>query len=161
VLDLFRFWVVVDPDEEGLILRMGRFHRKLDSGDWYLKRPFNIDRERKIKVTPDTLNLSAQGLTTRDGVQITVAVIVKFRINDSVKALLEVQDRENVVRDCALAETCWLVQRYDWSAVRSAPFHRKLTRAARRHGEPSGVDIISVKFTDCTTTFNHTQMQVG
>lgn len=161
IIDLFRFWVVVDPDQEGVILRMGHFHRKLEAGDWYIKRAFGIDRERLITVTPDTLNLSAQGLTTKDGVQITVAVIVKFRIEDSVKALLKVQDRENVVRDCALADTCSLVQEHPWEEIRAAAFSEKLTRAARKHGNPCGVDILSVKFTDCTTTFNLTQMQVG
>ena len=160
-LDLFRFWVVVDEDDAGILLRMGAFHRELKGGDWYLKRPFKIDVERVIKVTPDTHNLSSQGLTTKDGKQIVVACIVQFRISNVKKALLEVQDRDGVIRDCTFSEVCTLVQEHDWDEVRTAAFAEKMTKAARKKGFPCGVEIISVKFTDCTTTFNHTQMQVG
>ena len=161
VMDLGRFWVVVDPDEEGLILRMGSMCRKLESGRWYLKLPFNIDRERLLKVTPDTHNLASQGLCTKDGVECNVALIIRFRIKDTVKALLEVQDRDNLIRDCVLAEACYLVQEHNWEEVRQAAFSEKLTKAARKQGHSSGVDILSVRFTDCSTTSNFTLVNIG
>lgn len=161
IMDLFRFWVVVDEDEGGVMLRMGACVRELKGGNWYLKLPLHIDMERIIKVAPDTYNLSSQGLMTKDGKQIVVSCIVKFRISDVRKALLEVQDREGVVRDCTFSVVCTLVQEHDWEEVRKGTFADKMTKSARRQGFPCGVEILSVKFTDCSTTFNHTQMQVG
>jgi regulator of protease activity HflC (stomatin/prohibitin superfamily) len=161
VADLFRFWIVVDQDEAGILLRMGACIRELEGGRWYFKLPFRIDVERIIRVTPDTHNLSSQGLMTKDGKQIVVSCIVKFRISDVKKALLEVQDRDGVVRDCTFSVVCTLVQEHDWEEVRKGSFGDKMTKSARTQGFPCGVEILSVKFTDCSTTFNHTQMQVG
>jgi regulator of protease activity HflC (stomatin/prohibitin superfamily) len=161
ILDLFRFWVVVDPDEQGVMIRMGAFHKELESGTWYLKRPFQIDRERLMKVVPDTYNLSPQALTTKDGKQIVVSLVVKFRISNTRKALLEVTDMEGVIKDCSLGATAQLVQANDWETVRSAAFADELTKAARPDAQECGVKILRVKFADVSTTFNHTQMQVG
>lgn len=159
--DLFRFWVVVDQDDGGIMLRLGAYQRDLDGGALYWKIPFGIDRERIIKVVADTYNLTPQALTTKDGEQIVVALIVKYRIKDARKALLEVQDRDGVIRDSALAEVATLVQANDWSVVRSPEFADVMTKASRKPAFPYGVEILSVKFTDCTTTFNLTQMQIG
>jgi regulator of protease activity HflC (stomatin/prohibitin superfamily) len=161
VIDLGRCWVVLDPDEEGVMLRMGGFHKRLESGRWYLKLPLRIDRERLIKVTTDTHNLSSQGLCTSDGVEVNLSVIVRFRIKDAYKALLEVQDRDNVIKDCVLAEVCYLVQEHRWEEVRQAAFGEKLTKASRKQGHSSGVDILSVRLTDCSTTANVTLVQIA
>jgi membrane protease subunit HflC len=160
ILDLFRFWVVVDEDEEAVLLRNGVFRNHLTPG-LHWKIPMQIDRERVMKVVPDTYNMSPQALTTKDGKQIVVSLVVKFRISNARKALLEVTDMEGVIKDCALGATAQLVQANDWETVRSAAFKDELTKAARPDASECGVKIISVKFADVSTTFNHTQMQVG
>lgn len=157
---VFQCWIVVDEDEEAIILRNGVFKKHCQAG-FYWKLPLYIDRERVVKMTPDTHNLSSQGLTTKDGQTITVAVIVEFKIKDARKALLEVQDRDGVIRDSALAECCRLVQCNDWSTVRSIEFAEQLTKDARKKAFRYGVEIMSVRFTDCTTTFSHTQTTIG
>lgn len=161
IVDLFRFWIVVDQDEAGVLLRLGAYRKDLEGGRFYWKIPLKVDVERLIKVVPDTYNLSPQALTTRDAKQIVVALIVKYRIKDVKKALLEVQDRDGVIRDSALAEVATLVQANDWAVVRSPEFSDTMTKASRKPAFPYGVEILSVKFTDCTTTFNLTQMQIG
>ncbi len=157
---IFQFWVVVDEDEEAVILRNGKFHKHLTAG-LHWKRAFYIDRERVIKMTPDTHNLAAQGLTTKDGKTITVSLIVEFCIRDAMKALLKVQDRDGVIRDSTLAGCATLVQSNDWEVVRNADFAEQLTEIARKRAFRYGVEIMSVKFTDCTTTFSHTQTVIG
>lgn len=159
-IQVFQFWILVDEDEEGIVLRNGTFHKHLTAG-LHWSRPFYLDRARIVKMTPDTHNLSAQGLTTKDGQTITVSVIVEFCIRDAKKALLKVQDRDGVIRDSALAECAQLVQSNDWEVVRSAEFSELLTEAARKRAFRYGVEIMSVKFTDCTTTFSHTQTVIG
>lgn len=160
VIDLFRFWQVIDADEEGVVLTLGNYSRSLSPGIHWLA-PFGIQEVRKAKVTPDTFNLSAQGLTTKDGQQITVALIVNIRIVDIRKALLEVSDYSSVLQDCALSQCAQLVQSNDWEVVRSAEFADAMTKASRRPAFKYGVEIVSVAFSDVTTTFNLTQMQVG
>ena len=161
VIDTGRFWIVVDPDEAGVLLRMGAFRKDLEGGRWYLKLPLYIDRERVIKVTTDTHNLSAQGLCTKDGVEINVSVIARFRIKDARKALLEVQDRDNVIKDSVLAEVCYLVQEHNWEEVRQSAFSEKMTKASRKRGHACGLDIDLVRFTDCSTTANLTLVQIA
>lgn len=159
-LRIFQFWIVVDEDEEAVILRNGKFLKHLEAGLHWL-RPLYIDRARVIKMTPDTHNLTSQVLTTRDNVQITCALMVEFCIRDAKKALLKVQDRDGVIRDSALVECAAFVQENDWDLVRTRPFSELMTDGARKRAFRYGVEIMSVKFTDCSTTFSHTQTVIG
>jgi regulator of protease activity HflC (stomatin/prohibitin superfamily) len=157
---VFQFWVVVDEDEEAVVLRNGKFHKHLTAG-LHWTRMFYLDRARVIKMTPDTHNLTSQILTTRDNVQITCALMVEFCIRDAKKALLKVQDRDGVIRDSSLVECAALVQSNDWETVRSPYFAELMTEGARKRAFRYGVEIMSVKFTDCSTTFSHTQTVIG
>lgn len=160
VIQIFQFWTLVDEDEEAVILRNGKFHKHLTAG-LHWKRPFYLDRARIIKMTPDTHNLTSQVLTTKDNVQITVALMVEFSIRDALKALLKVQDRDGVIRDSSLVECAALVQENNWDMVRSREFSELMTQGARKRAFRYGVEIMSVKFTDCSTTFSHTQTVIG
>lgn len=41
-LDLFRFWIVLDEYEAGVMLRFGRFHHELGPG-WHWRWPMHVD----------------------------------------------------------------------------------------------------------------------
>lgn len=159
-LDLFRFWEVVDEDEGAVRLQLGRVKETLGPG-LHWRAPLGIHQIRKMKVVPDTYNLSPQALSTKDGKQVAVSLVVQFQIADVRKALMEVTDLEGVVKDSALGNCAQLVQAHDWETVRSAEFAETLTKAARRPAFRYGVEIMSVKFADVSTTFCHTQMSVG
>src|SRR6185295_11325301 len=89
-LDLFKFWVVLDPFEQGVVLRLGKYQRTVSEG-FHFVYPFNVDNVLVDNVVPRTINLGEQGLTTKDGKTITVSAVVTAKISDIRKALLDVE----------------------------------------------------------------------
>lgn len=71
-LDLFRFWIVVEPYEQLVVTRLGPVHRVLKSSGFYWKLPFNINRETGGIVVPTTNDMPIQCFTLKDGTTVAV-----------------------------------------------------------------------------------------
>jgi len=105
-------WVVVEAYENGVVLRLGRYHRTLTPG-FHWKIPL-AERYIGTNVVVTTLNLGSQSLTTRDGKGVVVSAIVKYHIADVSKFLLEVNDAADAIADVAMAGIRQVVNRTAW-----------------------------------------------
>lgn len=93
------FWVVIDPWQGGVILRLGKFHRTLDVGfSW--KIPF-LETAITQNTATTTTSLSAQSITAPDGVVYTVEGVVKWSVSDIRPYCCDLWDSENVIIDSA------------------------------------------------------------
>lgn len=148
-IDLFRFFIVIDEFERAVVLRLGRYHKSLEPGLHFML-PFNVDNAIVDNVVPRTVNLGAQGLTTKDGKTITLSAVVTAQIRDIRKATLEVERVNDALTDSCYATIGDLVIAHDWEDVRKPEFSDTLLKACRKQAFRYGIEILRVQLTDLT-----------
>lgn len=154
LIDLLLQWVgwlvpftVIDAFERAVVLRLGKFNRELPPGfHWII--PFEVDRVISDNVVPRTINLSAQSLTTSDGAQIVIGVIVTARIHDIQKALLEVETVDEALQDSCYAEIARVVHEHTWEELQADSINDALQKACRKRAFTYGVEILRAQVSD-------------
>jgi len=146
-MDLFVFWVVLDEYEEGVVLRLGKYKKSLGKG-LHLILPCNIDNVLVDNVVPTTDEIGEHSLVTADGKAVLIDGIVRWRIEDIRKILLEVEDSDDVLIDSTSGVLSQLVSEYEYEDLRSKEFKSELMRTARRIARKSGVEILDIQITD-------------
>ena len=165
LIDLLLQWVsffvpfvVIDDFERGVVLRFGRFNRVLEPGFHWIV-PFEVDRVLVDNVVPRTMNMGAQSLTTSDGVQVALGLILTCRIHDIRKALLEVEGVDDAVRDCCYAEVGGIVHQHTWQEMQVEEINEDMLRACRRRAFQYGVEVMRVQISDLAKTRTYRLMQ--
>jgi regulator of protease activity HflC (stomatin/prohibitin superfamily) len=82
---------VVNQVERGVVFRFGRARSKVRTPGLTVLIPF-VDRMRKVNVQIVTLPVPTQEGITRDNVSVKVDAVVYFRVEDPLKALIDVQN---------------------------------------------------------------------
>lgn len=144
-IDLFRFWVIIDPYEGGVMLRLGKKLRLLDNG-FHFKIPFHIDAALTVRTVPSTHSLGNESITTQDGKSVGFHAVVTYRVRDVEKALLEVDDVDHAVRDAVSGEIGRVLRSKTWSQLSDEDTYTEITAACRRRGWRYGIEIMSVQF---------------
>jgi len=104
------FWVVIDPWQAGVILRLGKFNRKLDVGfSW--KIPF-IETAITQNTATTTTSLSAQSVVAPDGIVYTVEGVVKWSVSDIRPYACDIWDGENVIIDSAKSAMAEVISKH-------------------------------------------------
>lgn len=145
-LGLFKFWHVVDPYEEALVLRLGKLHRHLLCGPHWII-PFGVERTLDEHVVPAVRVLENESATTLDGKSIGFRAVVTYRVRDIEKVLLEVEDGNHAVVDACAGEVARVLRESTWAEINTVEFLDKVTAAARKRGFRFGVEIMSIQFT--------------
>ncbi|MYS84799.1 slipin family protein [Embleya scabrispora] len=91
---------VVRQYERGVVFRLGRVQEPIREAGLTRIVPI-VDRMRKVNTQIVTMPIPAQDGITRDNVTVRVDAVVYFRVNDPVKATVEVQDYEFAVSQVA------------------------------------------------------------
>jgi regulator of protease activity HflC (stomatin/prohibitin superfamily) len=142
---LFRFWVVLDPYEQGVLVRLGKFIRVVEPGlTW--KWPMNIDFVHVQSVVPTTHSLGNESITTKDGKGVGFHAIVTYQIRDIKKVMLEISDTDHAVRDACTGEIGRVLRDHAWhDIIGSEEILEKLTAACRKRGFRYGIEVMSVQ----------------
>jgi len=150
-LGLFKFWEVVEPYEEAVVTRLGKFNRSLESG-FHWVAPFAIERTYSDSVVPVTHDLAPQSLTTADGRSVVVRAVITRSITDIRKAILECEGVENVLVDSAVGAVADAVRAHTWDELSGKPFAQELTEEVRSRAKPLGVRIHRVQLADISAS---------
>lgn len=117
-----QFWAnvipfyIINEYEHGVVLRMGKFHKSIEAG-FIWKIPF-FDTVIHCHNTVTTMAIKNQSLTTKDEHQITIEAIVKYKIINAKKYLLEVEDSIDAINDITQGKIKQLVTSVTWSELR-------------------------------------------
>jgi modulator of FtsH protease HflK len=159
-IGLLKFWHVIDPYEEALVLRLGKLNRHLQPGfNWVA--PFGVERVYDEHVVPTTHSLGNESVTTKDGRSIGFHAIVTYRVRDIEKLLLEVEDGNHAVRDACSGEIGRVLRESTWEEICQADILDKLTAAGRKRGFKFGVEIMSVQLAGMALCRSIRLMQSG
>ena len=100
--DVIKPWQIIDEDEAGLILRLGKLNRTLTSG-FHWKWPC-LEQPRVCNTAVDILNLNEQTIETDDGAQVTISCVVNYHVHNPSKALLKITDYDECIADACYGE---------------------------------------------------------
>lgn len=147
-IDLFRFWIVVEPYEQIVVTRLGPVHRILKTPGFYWKLPFNIDREAVDVVVPSAHDMPMQCFTLADGTTVAVGPVITFRTNDVEKLLMGAENAEAAVRDAARGTIRETLQPLRWPDLLREDLTELLTKAVRKMAWKWGVEVLQVSLAD-------------
>lgn len=136
-------FVILAEYQEGVLLRLGRFHRKLSPG-FHWKIPY-FDSVLHDDVKPRTERLSGLAATTMDGKSIGFDAVVTYSISDIRKALLEVHDLKDAIADTAAGAIGTELSNKEWGSIRNGEMAEHLTTVCRKRGWKWGVEISAVQ----------------
>jgi len=77
--------------ERAVVFRLGRVRPIRGPGLIFLV-PFGIEVKKRVSLRIVTLDIPPQDVITRDNVSVTVNAVLYFRVNDPIKAILEIED---------------------------------------------------------------------
>jgi regulator of protease activity HflC (stomatin/prohibitin superfamily) len=150
-INLFRFWVVLDAFEQGIILRLGKFHRGVGPG-FHWRRPFNIDRLLWLNTRKKTTDSWEMTLTTRDGQTFTISFDMIMEVIDAEKALLNVDDWVHVSYTTAKIIISNIVENSTYQEVLHSEFAKKIHMTVNDTLYVFGINVTSFGLTDKAST---------
>lgn len=142
-----QFMFVIDPYEEAVVLRLGKYNRTIGEG-WHFMAPFGIERVIKDTVVRRTAYLSVQSLTSQDGKAVNLSPIVIYKIRNIRRWELEVDDASDAIRDITYGLNDQLCAETPWAEVYTEEYAEKLTQLVKKDGLDWGASIVKVKFSD-------------
>jgi regulator of protease activity HflC (stomatin/prohibitin superfamily) len=143
-LHLFKFWIVFQPYEAGVQIRLGKFRKVLEPGfHWVL--PFGVDYCVAEHTTPTTHSLGDESVTSRDGKSVGFHAIVTYRVSNIQKATLEVSDVNHAVLDSTSGEIGRVMRELTWEEMLAGDLQDKLSAVCRKQGWKYGIEILRVQ----------------
>lgn len=142
-----KFMFVIDPYEEGVVIRLGTYNRTVDGG-WHFVLPFGIEKIIKDTVVRRTAYLAVQSLTSKDGKAVNMSPIVIYKIRNILRWELEVDDAADAIRDITYGLNDELCTETLWADVYTNEYAEKLTQLVKKEATNWGASVVRVKFSD-------------
>jgi len=146
ILDKLLPFTVVNQTDKGVRLRFGKFIQVTPPG-FHWKIPF-ADEVIKHTVLWTTHSAPAQSLTTKDGKDIVVKGIIKYRISDIETFLLEVWDATDALSDMTQGIIFDIVKEKNWDELQTIDLKPLITRKVRNEAKRWGIEIETVTLSD-------------
>lgn len=142
--ELFRFWYVLQPYEQGVLVRLGKFVRVMEPG-FHWVAPLSVDVVHYESVVPTTHSLGNESITTKDGKAVSFHAVVTFQIADIEKVLLSVHDTDHALVDACRGEVARTLMAHTWDEIVQDSIYDDLTKACRKRGWRWGIEVMSVQ----------------
>jgi len=151
VFFLFSAIKVLNEYERGVIFRLGRALAHAKGPGVIILIPI-LDQMRKVNLQLVTYDVPTQDVITRDNVSVKVNAVVYFRVMDSMKAIIEVQDyfqATALLAQTTLRSVCGQSELDDLLSAREA-INMKIAEILDQHTDPWGikVSLVEVKAID-------------
>jgi len=139
----------VNEFEHGVILRFGKYKKTVEAGMVW-KIPF-FDNVMLCRNTVTTMGIKNQSLTTVDGLEVTIEAIVKYKISNAKKFLLEVYDADDAINDITQSKIKELVNLSTWEELRNLK-DSETKDLIQKESTEWGIKIYYVTITDLVRT---------
>ena len=147
-------WVILDPYEEGVVIRLGNFNRVIGPGIHWMW-PVGIEACKYETVVRQTSYLDVQSLTSKDGKPVTISAILVYIIDDIRKFLLDIDDGETDLQNMCYGVIGDCVEDTNWIKIKINDFNNRVLRRCRHVSETyCGVKLLDVKYSDKSTARN-------
>ncbi len=135
--------------ERAVVFRLGRLVRAKGPGPVFLL-PLGVERMVKIPLRIVTMDIPPQDVITRDNISVKVNAVIYFRVQDPVKAVVEVQDYLYATSQLAQTTLRNVVGQADLDQLLAEREHiNTIVRKIVDEGaEPWGIAVTSVEMKD-------------
>ena len=140
---------VVNEFEHGVLLRFGKYKKNIEAG-FIWKIPF-FDNIILCRNTVTTMGIKNQSLTTSDQKEVTIEAIVKYKITNAKKFLLEVYDADDAINDITQSKIKELVNLSTWDELMILK-DSKIKEAVSDEAKEWGIKIYYITITDLVRT---------
>ena len=140
------FWVIINPFENGVLVRLGKYKRILLPG-FYLKFPF-IDYVYSTIITPDTMHTSPVTLTTTDGKTVSIGAVVEFEIVNVYKYILCTNEPRSNMHDIILGTISEAIEDRKWEEIKKKNIRYIVQKKISQKCWVMGIEIIDFYFTN-------------
>jgi regulator of protease activity HflC (stomatin/prohibitin superfamily) len=127
-------------------LRFGEFVEVLDPG-YHWKVSF-ADEIHAHTVLWTTYSTPAQSLTTKDGKDVVIKMIIKYRVVDIKTFLLEVWDAIDAISDMTQGIGFDIVKGKTWEELQNEDLKKEISKKARVEAKRWGIEIETVTLSD-------------
>lgn len=148
--------MTVQPNEEMIILNWGEYLTKVTVPNWYCINPSGTEL-RRISVKRQTIELEYTKVADGNGNPLLVSGVVTYKVEDSAKALLNVEDVYSFVRNQALAVLKRVAAQYPYESydnsqpsLKSEADHisAHMVEMLQSRIDASGVRVLNYELTD-------------
>lgn len=139
-------YIIIVQQDKGLRLRFGKFKEILDPGI-HFKIPF-FDYISEQTTVWTTHSMPSQSLTTKDGKDIVIKGIIKYKISDFKTYALEVWDAIDAISDMTQGIIFDIVKNRTWEELQHDDLKNHITRKARQEAKRWGIEIETVTLSD-------------
>lgn len=115
ITGFFKWWVIVEPWEQGLRVRFGKHIKKLRAG-LHFRIPF-LDMVYIQESRMRMVSMSAQTVTSLDGKTITLVSSVGYSIEDVVKLYTSIAQPDSTICNTVLAAIADFVATHDMAEL--------------------------------------------
>jgi regulator of protease activity HflC (stomatin/prohibitin superfamily) len=145
-----KFWVVVEPYEEAVVLGLGKFRRVLKPGLHGII-PF-VEYALKDNVVPATIHVGPLSLTTKDGVSVIIAGVVTWSIEDIRTFLLDMEDPTSYLEESCFGVLGEITRERTWDQLidPKSKFRFSVEKRMIRVMKQYGVRVEHFQFSDLT-----------
>ncbi|MFH1146818.1 MAG: slipin family protein [Pseudomonadota bacterium] len=136
---------ILNEYERGVVFRLGRAIGAKGPG-LIILIPL-LDKMRKVDLRTVTMDVPPQDIITRDNVSVKVSAVVYFRVIDSVKAIIDVENylfATSQLAQTTLRSVCGQAEMDDLLAERDK-INGKIQEILDMHTEPWGVKVSAVE----------------
>lgn len=152
---------IMDEYNRGLVLRWGKYKRFIEPG---LGMKWPIAEELfTASIATETISTTAQSLTTKDGVSISISLVVKYNVGDDEeslkKYLLKVRDVNDAIDDIAMGKAKMIVMQNTWEECKTNDLDNAITIKTRAEAKKWGINIDYVVLVELAESFNLRLMQ--
>jgi regulator of protease activity HflC (stomatin/prohibitin superfamily) len=137
---------VINQTDKGIRLRFGEFVEVLDPG-YHWKVSF-ADEIHAHTVLWTTYSTPAQSLTTKDGKDVVIKMIIKYRVVDIKTFLLEVWDAIDAISDMTQGIGFDIVKGKTWEELQNEDLKKEISKKARVEAKRWGIEIETVTLSD-------------
>lgn len=147
-IQAFQFLAIVDQYERGIVLRLGKFHRRIGPGiHWVI--PGYIEEVLTHEIVLSVRNLGAQTLQTLDNKKIVIGSMVTYTVSDVKKVLLRVEEAETVLENLMYGAITELVLANKFEDIKDAGFFiASLLERVTYEAKKLGLKIKQIALTD-------------
>lgn len=143
------FWIVKAYDN-GILLTFGKYTKTLKPG-FHWKIPF-VQEIITHHIVTALLSIPEQSLTTKDGKQLVVKAVVKYKVDDIKPLLLEVFDSTDAISDVTQAIIKKQIHIRTWEECNNDDIDNEITKKLRVEVRKWGINVESVTMTDIGIT---------
>jgi regulator of protease activity HflC (stomatin/prohibitin superfamily) len=139
-------WVIIDPWEKGIRVRLGRWIKDVGPGV-HICLPF-IDSVEALNVLPQRIVLPNQSLRTGDGKVIALSGALLYGVRDARKVWMEVENHDESLVTLAMNHIAEYVSSVPSEDITVESLQKYVLPKIRRQGLRWGLDVTDIGIKD-------------